>query len=240
MKLSAFTLFFVILASGASAQDVFSTPEGGGNAAAPGAEAPSDNSLLVLPNANTPAGDTTPIVILPYQPEASNSSDPPGASELVKAANEGSASAAAALGNMYMIGAFGEPDVGKAQYWLRRADQGGDARAPYVLGQIYEEGKPPMPKDMRQAIPYYQRAADRRDPDAQYRMYKLYRDGTAGIEKNPQKARYWLGEAAKNGRNPQVMLELADLVEAGKDGIIRDPEFAAQLRDEVRKMSAAQ
>jgi len=68
----------------------------------------------------------------------------------------------------------------------------------------------PTSAGYRKALPYYERAAEKRVADAYYALAVIYREGrTNGIE-DPEKARVWLEKAAKAGIDTaQVELGIA-------------------------------
>jgi TPR repeat protein len=70
--------------------------------------------------------------------------------------------------------------------------------ASYVAS-AYWNGKAPYPKDGALAVQWHLKAAvDPANDVAAIRLGVSYRDGR-GVERDPQKARYWLGQAVANG-----------------------------------------
>ena len=67
----------------------------------------------------------------------------------------------------------------------------GDAEAQYDLGEVFEEGREcgwTVSKDLKNALKWYQMAADNGNDDAQFQMGICYRDGDLGVSKNPREA----------------------------------------------------
>lgn len=91
---------------------------------------------------------------------------------------------------------------------LRQRAQGGDARAQFRLGVIYEEGLG-VKASGRAAECWYRRAAMQQDADAQVALAVLYAIGDS-VERDYTKAYAWFDQAARKGR--EDALELRELV----------------------------
>jgi len=76
----------------------------------------------------------------------------------------------------------------------KKAADGGDAQAAFLLGVMYANGQG-APKDMAAAAALYQQAAAKGEAGAEFSLAVMYRDGD-GVEKDPTKADYWFGRAA--------------------------------------------
>jgi TPR repeat protein len=74
---------------------------------------------------------------------------------------------------------------------------------------MYSLGTEGLPKDEKQAVFWYRRAADQEDPDAQFYLGQCYNDGT-GVALDRQEAFRCFARAAENGScEAQQMLGLA-------------------------------
>lgn len=82
-----------------------------------------------------------------------------------KAAEEGLAIAATALGRLYEIGEPYGRDFAEAARLYNQAAQAGDAYAQVYLGRLYENGEG-VEMDLKQAFDWYRRAAEQGDPGA--------------------------------------------------------------------------
>ena len=66
-------------------------------------------------------------------------------------------------------------DQSAALRWYTRAGDGGHAAAQYALGQAYERGRLSAPKDKRQALEWYRKAAAQNYGDATTKVRDLSR-----------------------------------------------------------------
>ncbi len=95
-----------------------------------------------------------------------------------KAATQGHAGAAYALGMIYVQGKGGVPiDLPQGIQWLTQAAERGHPEAQYTLGWAYESGKG-VPQDGAKALEWHQKAASSGLPDAQFHLGELYEEGT--------------------------------------------------------------
>lgn len=90
-----------------------------------------------------------------------------------------------------------KPDVSQGLTWIRRAAEGGDARAALVLGNACAQGKGTK-QDPAEALKWWHKAANKDISEAQYQLGKAYMEGL-GVPKDPQKAGSWLKQAADAG-----------------------------------------
>ena len=74
---------------------------------------------------------------------------------------------------------------------------GGDAEAKYILGVVYYEGTD-IPKNDKQALHWFQQAADQGYSRAQYNLGIMYQNGD-GTPINDKQAFYWFLKAARQG-----------------------------------------
>ncbi|EAY02717.1 hypothetical protein TVAG_440960 [Trichomonas vaginalis G3] len=98
----------------------------------------------------------------------------------------------------YMIenGIGCQKDVDKAIKYYKRAADGGEAKAMFNLGLIYDKNK--KYHNTEQAIKYYQEAADKGIKEAFFNLGMIYKDGE-DIEKDITKAKEYLATAADKG-----------------------------------------
>ena len=76
------------------------------------------------------------------------------------------------------------------------------------LGVRYENGKGVL-KDDKQAVKWYQKAADQGNASAQYNLGAMYADSTV-VLKDLSKAKYWIKKAYENPDASASALELAE------------------------------
>ncbi len=105
---------------------------------------------------------------------------------------------------------------------LVAAAEGGDATAQYDLANRYAEGRL-VPRDMKLAASWFEKAANAGSAPAQYRLASLYEKGI-GVGVDKVKARTLYTKAADAG-NPRAMHNLAVLLADG-DG---HPDYAGAL-----------
>jgi len=115
---------------------------------------------------------------------------------MLKSAEEGYAPAQEMVGMMYM-GATG--DYGKADMWLRRAAEQGNAEAQFWLGNAYEQGRIGT-TDYGQAFKWLRKAAEQGHPDAQFSLAQMYEDGEF-VSQNYTLAAKWYRKAAEHVPN---------------------------------------
>jgi uncharacterized protein len=118
---------------------------------------------------------------------------------LKAAADPANAEAAISLGTAYRDG-FGVPsNIPESLKWYRRAAELGKTYAAAEIAFAYLHGTPPYPVDNAAAVKWLMIAAASSDEWAAQRELGIsFRDGR-GVERNPEKARYWLAQAATNG-----------------------------------------
>ena len=93
--------------------------------------------------------------------------------------------------------AFHEGDYATAlTEWTPLAEQG-DARAQFLLGAMYNEGKG-VPQDYKAAAGWYTLSAEQGMPIAQYNLGQMYQQGW-GVSKNSEIAAKWFMHAAEQG-----------------------------------------
>jgi len=139
---------------------------------------------------------------------------------LHRAADQGSALAARALGQVLVL----RPDeaaVQEGQRWLQRAALAGDARAQLLLGKLLLKGAPGMPAQALAAQAWLEAAFKGGQPGAAHYLGLIHRQDVPGQARSPEKALQWLEEAAKAGFADSQFL-LGQMVMTG-DGTAADP-----------------
>ncbi len=101
----------------------------------------------------------------------------------------------------------------KAEYWLKRAADEGDAESAFLFYGFLERHEDAMSR--ASAAKYLYLAAEHGSPIAQRILGKSYRDG-AGVPRNLDLAESWLRKSAQAGENEGV-LAFCDLALAGSD-----------------------
>jgi TPR repeat protein len=82
----------------------------------------------------------------------------------------------------------------EGEEWLRKAADGGNARAQYSLGMGYLNS----PQDFSEARKWFLKAADQGNADAQYQLGSMYENGK-GVPKDSAEAMKWYHKAADQG-----------------------------------------
>lgn len=126
------------------------------------------------------------------------------------------------LGYMYNYGLGVQQDLDKAWDFLCEASDGtpNEMKAEYELAKIYEEAS-----DIKNAIEYYTKSADKGLSLAQCRLGQLYLQGI-GIEPDYHKAFELFSKAAT--RNSDALYELGQLYLTGK-GVEKNTNTALEL-----------
>ena len=82
------------------------------------------------------------------------------------------------LSMMYRFAALLPLDIGRANYWLERAAEGGYGEAQHHLAWYFETGQYGYPEDPEAAAEWYQRAFDQEHPETLYVFaMKEFKDG---------------------------------------------------------------
>jgi uncharacterized protein len=74
----------------------------------------------------------------------------------------------------------------------------GDIQAQYLVAQAYELGLGSK-QDFKQAVRWYNKAANQGHPESQYRLATILEEGRAGVKADVANAISWYEEAARNG-----------------------------------------
>ena len=104
------------------------------------------------------------------------------------------------------------------EQWKLLAEQG-DAKAQYNLGLIYALGKG-VPKDLAQAIYWFEEAAEQDHIDALMKLGFVYYNGKSDIDKDLRKSARWYIKAAEKG-DAQAQNKLASMYQTG-EGVLKD------------------
>ncbi len=128
-----------------------------------------------------------------------------------KAAEQGNAEACVVIGNCYLGGIGCDQDYNKAFIWLNKARIEGDDKVKSVaynnLGGMYFNGTIGL-GDYFTAVSFFNIAANYGNDEAQYRLGFCNEKGIGVKEIDIEKAKYWYGEAAKQG-NEEAIASLA-------------------------------
>jgi TPR repeat protein len=121
----------------------------------------------------------------------------------------------------FTVTGFSEPSLAEQ----RAIAEQGNPGAQYTLGFLYFEGSPDVPKDLKEAAKWFQKAAENGNASAQLSLSMMYVDGL-GVQKNPAEAVRWL-QAAAQQENAVAQYSLGVMYIEGL-GVKRDPAIAAQ------------
>mgnify|MGYP001601892600 CR=1 FL=1 len=126
------------------------------------------------------------------------------------------------LGYLLMNGYGMEKNEGEAKYWfLRAAKEGGNRRAMYNLGVLYNL-KYPDTNAMEEAFKWMKQSADLGDALAAYGLCGFYYRGWGGTETNLASYRYWRFKAAFLGAT-EAQFAMGQAYRIG-DGVPKDAE----------------
>ncbi|WP_333840824.1 tetratricopeptide repeat protein [Pelomicrobium sp.] len=106
--------------------------------------------------------------------------------------------------------AYLDGDYAAAERGFAAQAQQGDARAAWLLGELYARGRGVAP-DSARALEWKERAAVLGDEAAQFAVGEMYAQGR-GAPLDPQRAAHWYERAAQQG-HPNAALALARLKE---------------------------
>lgn len=132
------------------------------------------------------------------------------------------------LALMYFYGKGTAVDYAKArELFLAAADKIPDAMS--QLGEIYFMGLG-VPRDEKQALSWYKKAADAGDPQALYELGLMSETGVSTTLDFAQAVKYYQAAADKN--NEKAMLALARMYQYGL-GVTKDPKISAQYYQQL-------
>jgi TPR repeat protein len=135
---------------------------------------------------------------------------------VLKAAEEGNASAQAELGNRFLLAK--PPDYDNAVKWFRKAAEQGYARGENGMGICYANGLS-VNKDEVEALKWYRKAAEQGYVRAQLWLGLCYETGK-GVSKDDVEAFRWYRKAAEQG-DPQSQNLLGACYTSGR-GVNKD------------------
>ncbi|MFN3932561.1 MAG: hypothetical protein ACK4JY_12505 [Brevundimonas sp.] len=131
--------------------------------------------------------------------EQLDAEDAAGAATLKQAAVLGYAPAQLHLASLYESGTAGlTASPAEARVWVRRAADGGDARAMHNYGMYLFEGVGGA-QDRPEALNWLRKAAENGLVDSQFNVAKLYETGDEGIQPDLSEAYKWYLIAARAG-----------------------------------------
>lgn len=122
-----------------------------------------------------------------------------------KAATQGVVEAMMKVGDLY----FHQNAYSEIVKWYGMAATNGNAEAARKLGDLYLYNRPEHPLDHKEALHWYQIAAEKDDPEAQYQVGCLLKEGK-NIPHDAVGAETWLKKAADNGFS-EAALKIASL-----------------------------
>ena len=134
------------------------------------------------------------------------------ASDLMRRAKEGDASAQRSIGRLYEFGGIFGSDERAAEWYLEAAMQG-DAAAQFALGRLYASDALGLP-DYRKASDWYEKAAEQGNIHAQFSLAHSYETGR-GRERDDSLAAGWYRRAAEQG-DARAQFNLARMSEQGR------------------------
>lgn len=113
---------------------------------------------------------------------------------------------------------------------------GGEARAQYDLGVLYDKGQG-VPQSDQQAMKWYELAAKQGEPRAEYNLGLMYLNGQA-VKPDLVEAYYWISRSAARG-NPHA-LDARDYVsdKMSEDQIIEAKKLVREHEEKVSEMKA--
>ena len=132
------------------------------------------------------------------------------------------------LAVMHLRGEVPGGDAASALPWLERAAEGGFVTAMFGLGQLYEDGRDGVRRDLARAHGWYLRAAKGGSVDAQVAVGTAYYLGR-GAPHDAREAARWYREAALGGDVGAQYL-LASMYEHG-EGVAVDLRLARYWYD---------
>jgi TPR repeat protein len=103
------------------------------------------------------------------------------------------------VGIMYSLGRGVQQDLKQAVVWFEKGTNLGDQHCQYNLGLAFLFGKG-VEINIEKSIIYLTMAAQQGHTDAQMNLFALCKD------KEPDKAMYWIREAARNGDREAISI----------------------------------
>lgn len=130
------------------------------------------------------------------------------------AASGGEPAKLMALANFYLLGLGTDKDEKEGARLHKMGAEKGDAFCQSLYGRdlLLSVG---VKKDVPEAIIWLRKAADQKQPDAEYALHQLYDEGT-DVKADPTEARQWLLRAAEHGHH-DARADLAEEILKTKD-----------------------
>ena len=167
--------------------------------------------------------------LAPFQPGCADGED---IDQLRKAAEQGDASAQAALGLMYDIGAgVAEDDVEAARWYLLAAQQG-LASAQAALAVMYSRGEG-VAQDYVEAAKWFRLAAQQGDALAQFNLGVMYSKGEGVVEDYVKAYAWWNLAAAQGNKNAGKGKDLLQTILTAEQ-VAEAHRLSAELRDRIK------
>jgi TPR repeat protein len=139
-----------------------------------------------------------------------NGINPATLDALIRAANDGLATAEDELGVCYRDGRGVDRDVDRAFEWFKRAANQGLANAAFHLGESYANGVGTL-QDAGLAFQWYLAAASRGHAQAQFAVGNAYSDGIGAVQDDSEAFRWYFKSAAQDYAPAQLAVGFAYL-----------------------------
>ncbi|MBB3232995.1 tetratricopeptide repeat protein [Halomonas stenophila] len=108
-----------------------------------------------------------------------------------RCADAGHPAALSVYGHMLFHRGITPQDKARGARYVLEAAQGGDTRAQYQAGQIYEYGCALYPRRDDHAVTWYARAGEAGHALAAARLARAYRDGELGLPVDVERQAHW-------------------------------------------------
>lgn len=141
-----------------------------------------------------------------------------GITMLTKCADSGDVFSCYRLGNLYLQGEIVIQDLDKAEKYLLYAED--NQFTQYALGKLYLQKEK---YDIEKAILYFEKSADK-NMWSSYQLGRLYLFGADGLEKDKEKAIYYLNLSAEQGN--EYAQNLLDNTEQFENEMLTDTIFS--------------
>lgn len=128
-----------------------------------------------------------------------------------RCADAGHPAALSLYGHMLIHRGVTPQDKARGARYVLEAAQGGDTRAQYQAGQIYEFGCAQYPQRDDHAVTWYARAGEAGHPLAAERLARAYREGELSLPVDPERTAHWQRLADRHA----ALAESLDMSEAG-------------------------
>ena len=143
---------------------------------------------------------------------------------LRKAARQGDAEALGKLAYCYEYGRAVDIDLKKAFGLYRVSAERGNAMSQFKYAEFLANGTLSKEPDIHTALPWYRKAAARKNPQALFKLGVFHMEGIC-VKKDPQQAAQYFYESATRGY-PRAQYNLGCLYAAGEGGLVKDESAA--------------